>query len=199
MTSEIISKGLAELGIKATGEQLLQFDQMLQTLTIWNQKHNLTRLKSQRDQEIYHVLDSLSAHQYFLGHQEVLDIGTGAGFPGIPLAIIFPDKSFHLVESNDKKIAYLRCVVQQLGLKNIHIYNRRIELFSTSKGPYDAITARALATPSDILEWTTHLGISSYILYVGPNCKVPPGGVVQPVKVPFSEKQHFILCIDQSL
>ncbi len=199
--SDFLKSAIAEIGIVISQNQLMMLEDMLDCLNDWNQKHNLTRLTKRRDQEIYHVLDSLSAYQYFEACHSILDVGTGAGFPGIPLAIIYPNKLFSLVESNGKKIAYLRHVILKLGLKNIKLYHSRIEQirieqFPTEKGPVDVITARALANPEAIIAWTKHLGISKYALYVGPNCPAPSNGHISAISVPHSTKSHFILSVE---
>ena len=193
--SELLADGAKQIGISLSVEQLDQLNKMLDVLQQWNQKHNLTSLRSRHDQEIYHILDSLSAYQYFIPYSAVLDVGTGPGFPGIPLAIIYPEKKFHLVESNGKKVAYLRHVIQQLGLDNVKAYNKRIELFSMPNDTIDVVTARALADPSEIIDLTQHLQVAAYILYVGPNCKVPLSANIEKVKVPLSTKEHYILSI----
>ena len=193
--SELLADGAKQIGIGLSVEQLDQLNRMLDVLQLWNQKHNLTSLRSRHDQEIYHVLDSLSAYQYFIPYSSILDVGTGAGFPGIPLAIIYPEKKFHLVESNGKKVAYLRHVIQQLGLDNVKVYNKRIELFSMPNDTVDVVTARALANPIEIMDLTQHLQVAAYVLYVGPNCKIPPSASLEEVNVPHSTKEHFILSI----
>ena len=120
---EIIYKGAAKQGLDLDDHQLSMLMQVIDLLNKWNKKHNLTRITDTEQQCIHHILDALSAHTFFLPYMRILEIGTGAGFPGIPLAIIYPDKQFHLVDSNGKKIAYLKHLVKQLELKNVSLYH----------------------------------------------------------------------------
>lgn len=183
-----IKTGLMKMGVPFTEDQLDQLEEMLLLLNQWNQKHNLTRYKSRQDQIIYHIFDSLSAYQCFSPYKVILDVGTGAGFPGIPLAILYPEKTFHLVDANGKKIAYLKLLIKTLSLKNVHVYHDRMENLQI-KG-IEVVTARALASPSVIKSWVSHLGDAlTYILYVGKN--ISKG--VNIVNVPGSEKTHGIL------
>lgn len=182
-------EGIETLGINLTDKMHEQLNQMLDVLNIWRVKHNLTSLTDRREQEIYHVLDSLSAHQYFTQHESILDVGTGAGFPGIPLAIIYPEKQFHLIDSNGKKIAYLRLLVSTLGLENVSLYHDRMENINIE---VSAITSRAVSSPDKLKAMTNHLNPKSYILYVGPNC-IYPDGSLKKVIVPGSTKSHSIL------
>jgi 16S rRNA (guanine527-N7)-methyltransferase len=102
-----------------------------------------------------HLLDSLAMHPYLDGIGSLADLGTGAGLPGIPLAIARPQLQVALVESSGKKARFLREAVRTLGLANAQVHEARIE--SLDAGPFDAITARALATLPLILELGGHL------------------------------------------
>lgn len=182
---------ISSIGIAITDEMYEQLEITLDMLGEWNSRHNLTRLTERRDQEIYHVLDSLSGYRYFKDATIVLDIGTGAGFPGVPLAIIYPKKQFHLVDSNGKKIAYLRQLVAKLGLKNVTLYHDRIENISIQH--VSVITARALSSPNVLIKMTEKLQPKEYVLYVGPNCEALEGSQVHPIEVPGSKKSHYIM------
>lgn len=181
-----IITGLDELKIVYSENQIQKLERMLDLLNEWNLRHNLTRYVKREDQIIYHILDSLSASSYFEKYESVLDIGTGAGFPGIPLAIFYPKKVFHLVDSNGKKIAYLRMLIDDLGLKNVSVHHDRIEKITTE---VDVITARALASIEKIKTLTMHLNPKAYVLYVSKE-ESKEG---KPVNVPGSNKTHFIV------
>jgi 16S rRNA (guanine527-N7)-methyltransferase len=122
----------------------------------WNRKINLI---SRKDFDFFferHVLHSLAiaAIVKFPSGSKVLDAGTGGGFPGIPLAIIFPDVHFHLVDSIRKKITAVEDIVRQLGLNNVAIDCSRIEKLDSS---YNYVVSRAVAPLQQMIEWTSHL------------------------------------------
>lgn len=180
--------GLEEMGLTLTEKQLVQLDKMLDLLNAWNERHNLTRYKTREEQVIYHIFDALSAHRFFSSYKVILDIGTGAGFPGIPLAVMYPEKKFHLVDSNGKKIAYLKQVIKVLSLSNVSVYHERAEDLEIEN--IDVVTARALASPEAVKQLVAHLGDHlHFILYVGKS--ITEG--VELLEVPGSNKVHGIL------
>lgn len=132
--------------------QLKQFETIAEVYKDWNQKINVV---SRRDiDEIYirHVLHSLGIAkvQTFLPGSKVLDVGTGGGFPGIPLAILFPETEFTLVDSIGKKIKVVEEVVDALGLQNVKAINDRVE---NTSGEYDFIVSRAVAVMPSFVHW----------------------------------------------
>ena len=102
-----------------------------------------------------HLLDSLAVLPYLHGHR-IIDIGTGAGLPGIPLAIMSPEKSFFLLDSNGKKTRFIQQVVLELGIRNVQIIHSRVEEFKIQP-KFDTIVVRAFAVVHDILDRTRHL------------------------------------------
>ncbi len=127
----------------------------IQLLIEWNKVYNLTAIKKPEEILIKHILDSLSISIYLKG-DSILDVGTGAGLPGIPLAIVNPDKRFVLLDSNSKKTRFLYHVKQQLSLDNIEIVTNRVEAFTTNDG-FDNIVTRAYATLKEFTGSTQHL------------------------------------------
>jgi 16S rRNA (guanine527-N7)-methyltransferase len=119
----------------------------------WNQKINVVSRKDMDAFVIHHVLHSLAITKYirFQPGSRILDLGTGGGFPGIPLAIFFPDVHFHLVDSIGKKIKVVGGVKESLGLTNVTSQHARVE---EVKGQYDFIVSRAVAPLADLLTWT---------------------------------------------
>ena len=148
-----LDAGLAALGLDATlAAPLLAY---LALLDRWNRTYNLTAIRDPRAMVGKHLLDSLAMHPYV--HTGALaDLGTGAGLPGIPLAIAKPGLQVTLVESNGKKARFLREAVRTLGLGNARVAESRAEALD-EPGAYDAITARALATLPLIIELGGHL------------------------------------------
>ncbi len=131
-------------------EQLLQ----LQDLYVdWNQKINVVSRKDMDSFMLHHVLHSLAITKYirFQPGSRVLDLGTGGGFPGIPLSIFFPDVQFHLVDSIGKKIKVVEGVKESLGLLNITSQHARVE---EVKGQFDFVVSRAVAPLLELLTWT---------------------------------------------
>jgi len=126
MDNNILKAGCIELGLKLTDFQLAQFDTIQNELIKWNKTINLTSITCKKEIVIKHFLDSLSIHKY-INKQKIADIGTGAGFPSLPLAIIYPHQDFYLIEKNNKKIIYLQHIRHLLKLKNIHILHDRAE------------------------------------------------------------------------
>lgn len=132
--------------------QLQQFEAIAEVYKDWNQKINVVSRKDIDEIYIRHVLHSLGIAkvQTFLPGSKVLDVGTGGGFPGIPLAILFPETQFTLVDSIGKKIKVVEEVVDALGLKNVTAVNDRVENIS---GEYDFIVSRAVAVMPSFVHW----------------------------------------------
>jgi len=149
-----LAAGLEALGLPAAlAAPLLGY---LALLARWNATYNLTAIRDPRDMVAKHLLDSLAMQPFVRGLRTLADLGTGPGLPGIPLAIATPGLQVTLVESNGKKARFLREAARQLGLGNVQVAESRIEAFRPGT-PFDAITARALATLPLILELGGHL------------------------------------------
>ncbi len=125
----------------------------LELLERWNRSFNLTAVRDQADMVTRHLLDALSIAPYVTGGS-LLDIGSGAGLPGLVLAICNPGHPVRLLDSNGKKARFLREAVRQLGLQHVSVEQQRVE---QATGQYDCITARAFASLPDMLRWGGHL------------------------------------------
>ena len=145
---EIINKYFSNL----SEEQIEQFNKLQELYQDWNLKINVVSRKDIDELYLRHVLHSLGIAkvQAFLPGSKVLDVGTGGGFPGIPLAILFPDTKFHLVDSIGKKIKVVEEVSDGLQLKNVKVTNARVETIS---GQYDFIVSRAVAQMETFKFW----------------------------------------------
>lgn len=150
-------RGAAIFGISLSVEQMSQFRLFAEMLEEANRKMNLTRISSENITEL-HFLDSLSAASFIHPStgMEVLDIGTGAGFPGAPLAIAFPDAKYTLADGTLKKLEFVDTVIAALGLKNAHTLHCRAEEMGRKaeyRNHYDLVTARAVAPMPRLAAW----------------------------------------------
>lgn len=155
MNIETFIKEVEKLNISVTKENLLSLAKYKDLLVEYNKKFNLTAIKS--DEEIYlkHFYDSLTLIKAYSinGNLKLLDIGTGAGFPGLVLKIFYPDLELTLLDSNHKKIAFLEVVIKELNLKNVTCINSRAEnLPKTYREYFDIVTSRAVAHLRILLE-----------------------------------------------
>jgi 16S rRNA (guanine527-N7)-methyltransferase len=142
---------------------------LVQILSV-NEYMNLTRITDPKQAAIKHVYDSVAPWQHFRGVKKVLDAGTGAGFPGIPLSLVLPDVRFTLSESVQKKARFVDSVVESLELPNVHVVAQRAEERAASRHP-DIITARAMAPIPRIVDLFGNAlkeGVR-LILYKGPD------------------------------
>lgn len=147
--------GLSELGLAADEERCQRLLAFVALLARWNRTYNLTAIDDPPAMVTRHLLDSLSIAPHLRGRR-VLDLGSGAGLPGIPLAIWFPEREFHLLDSNGKKIRFLFHAKLELGLANVDVHQARAESFRDASG-FDCITSRAFAPLAGILRVAGHL------------------------------------------
>lgn len=154
-----VKKITDSLNLQVSEHQLKQFEQYLLLLEKWNKTFNLTAITKRDEMLEKHLLDSLAIAEHLQG-ESFLDVGTGAGLPGIPLAILFPEKQFSLLDSNSKKTRFLQQVKAQLKLANVTIYHSRVEKLEVEQG-FDGILSRAFATLKDMLEGSEHLCAST--------------------------------------
>ncbi len=152
---EQLDAGLAELRITATPAQREHWLAHLALLHKWNRAYNLSAVRDPEQMVARHLLDSLAILPWVRGPR-VLDVGTGAGLPGIPLAIARPDWGFVLLDANGKKTRFVQQVVIELGLDNVRVVQQRVEQLQDDQG-FDTITSRAFADLHQILRLTAHL------------------------------------------
>lgn len=133
----------------------LKFEKFLFELQKWNKIFNLTAITTTDNIITHHFLDSLSVGQFLQG-ERILDVGTGAGFPGIPLAICYPAKKFFLLDSNGKKIRFLLQIKALLQLENVEILETRLEKFFPTQ-LFDTVVSRAFSSLQNFLQQTQRL------------------------------------------
>ncbi len=161
--SQRLIQGAQQLGITLTQAQAASLLKLLDDLAHWNRTHNLTAINKRDDMITRHLLDSLSVHAELAG-QTVADVGTGAGFPGLPLAVVNPQRQFTLIDSNNKKVRFVAHAARELGLANVVTVHARAEAMQPD-APFDTIIARAFAPLPEMLEKITPLaGLRTRVL-----------------------------------
>ena len=140
----------AALGVALTEHDAVRLRQLLEELAHWNRQYNLTGITDVESMVSHHLLDSLAVHRYLHG-ASVADVGTGAGFPGLPLALVNPERRFTLIDSNGKKIRFVSHAVRTLGLMNAEPLQARVETLRPER-PFDIVLARAFAPMPELLE-----------------------------------------------
>lgn len=143
---------LKPLALERYCEPLLHY---LALLNKWNQAYNLTAIRDPGLMIHKHLVDSLAILPWIKG-SNLIDIGTGAGLPGIPIAITRPDLAITLLDSNGKKIRFLREVKRRLGLDNVEIVESRAESYHPARN-FDTVTTRAFSSLTQMINWTKHL------------------------------------------
>lgn len=151
----ILESGLSALNLLHTAEQTEQLLAFIKLIAKWNKAYNLTAVRNNEDMARLHILDSLAILPHIEG-KRVIDIGTGAGLPGIPLAIFMPEVEFVLLDSNAKKTRFVQQVILELKLKNVSVLHSRVEDYQPELG-FDTVTMRAFASLPDIMKLTAHL------------------------------------------
>ena len=153
--SLLLIKGCKDLGINLSEHQVQNIAKFLVDLQKWNKAFNLTAVRNPRDMIINHILDSFSLNKYISGNT-ILDVGSGAGLPGLPLAIANPNKKFTLIDSSGKKTRFIHHVKTNLLLENVTVINSRVENLN-NKVVFDHIISRAFSSVARFLELTQHL------------------------------------------
>ncbi len=151
---ETLQSQLKAIDVEASDTQLDSLLQYLALLVKWNKAYNLTAVRDPREMITRHLVDSLSILPW-ITEGRLIDVGSGPGLPGIPLAIMRPELDVTTLDSNGKKTRFQNQVKIELGLKNLKVIHGRVE--QCEEGPYDQIVSRAFASLNDMLEWTGHL------------------------------------------
>jgi 16S rRNA (guanine527-N7)-methyltransferase len=207
---QTLKDGAAELGLHLSERQLSRLLAYQALLAKWNKVYNLTALRDPAQMMTHHLLDSLAAVSAFAGAQRVLDVGAGGGLPGIVLAIwaaeAEPQMSITLVDTVQKKTAFLTQVKAELQLSNVSVVHARVEQLPVEQ-QYDVITSRAFAELNDFIDWSNHLlqEGGKYIALKGimPQQEIdrlPPGwnvNKVQALHVPGLDAERHLIFLER--
>jgi 16S rRNA (guanine527-N7)-methyltransferase len=219
----LLIAGCAELGIALSAEQVAQFERYYEALVEWNAKFNLTAITGYQEVQTKHYLDSLAALPLLAEELQLplplarplhlADVGTGAGFPGVPLKVVAPRLKLTLMDGTGKKIQFLQALIDELKLAGVSFVQGRAEELGrlpTHRGQYDVVTARAVAPLNTLVEYLLPLvrrdGLA--VVYKGPSAaeefvaarkaiEVLGGETVRfaPLAVPYLDEQRFLLLI----
>lgn len=145
-----------------SAQQKQQLVDFIGLLDKWNKAYNLTSVRDPNEMLIKHIMDSLVVSPYLQG-ERFIDVGTGPGLPGIPLAIANPDKQFVLLDSLGKRITFIKNAVRQLGITNVEAVQSRVENYQ--ENGFDGVLSRAFASLKDMTDWCYHLPATSGQFY----------------------------------
>jgi len=146
---------LAKTTLQVSEQQVESLVKYVELLHKWNKAYNLTSVRDPQQMLIKHIMDSLMVGDVLQG-SHFIDVGTGPGLPGIPLAILYPERNFVLLDSLGKRITFLRQVVFQLKLTNVQPIKARVEEYH-AETPFDGVLSRAFSSLNDMVSWCSHL------------------------------------------
>lgn len=152
---QILQQGLQVLNIPVNENQLTALLAFIKLIEKWNKAYNLTAVRDPEEMARLHILDSLAVLPFIKG-QNIADIGTGAGLPGIPLAIFLPEVEFTLVDSNSKKTRFVQQAILELKLENVKVIHSRVEQLQPSQ-LFSCVMMRAFSSLPEIMRLTRHL------------------------------------------
>jgi len=175
-----LETGLRELNLNCSPLQLEKLLKYLELLQRWNKAFNLTAIRDPLQMVRLHLLDSLAIHPYVQGLKSIIDVGTGPGLPGIPLAILNPEINFTLLDSNGKKTRFLFQAINELKLTNASEINHRVEAYQPNQ-LFDAVISRAFSSISDMLNQCDHL-VSDQGCFLAMKGKKPDSELSQMTK-----------------
>ncbi|MFH0255584.1 16S rRNA (guanine(527)-N(7))-methyltransferase RsmG [Vibrio rumoiensis] len=158
----------------------LQRDQLVgyvQMLNKWNKAYNLTSVRNPMDMLVKHIMDSIVVSPFLVG-ERFIDVGTGPGLPGIPLAIMNPSYQFTLLDSLGKRIRFIKQVLHELGINNVEPIQSRVEEFEPEVG-FDGVISRAFASMMDMVEWCHHLPKTDQGVFLALKGQLPEDEIAQ--------------------
>lgn len=202
--SHALQTAAMPLGVALTAQQCQALGQLLNELNDWNQRINLTAIRDPAQQLTKHLLDSLSIQPYLRGAR-IADIGTGAGFPGLPLALVNPEREFVLIDSINKKLRFVEHAAAAMGLSNVRVLHTRAQDYQPEPR-FDCVVSRAMGSIENFVKWCGHLCAGGGRLlamkgrYPEEELQAVPNGwkvaAVTPLTIPgLDEQRHLVeLC-----
>ena len=186
-----------------TQEQQQKLEQYLELLIKWNKTYNLTAIRDRQKMVTHHILDSLSVIPYLQG-ERLIDLGSGGGLPGIPAALLYPEQSVVMLDSNVKKTRFIQQAILELGLKNASVVHSRVEQFQPEQ-PFDTVVSRAFTSLSQFLRYAKPLlSEGGRVVAMKGKWPEPEGGEViegfeleqvVPITVPgIDAERHLVIC-----
>jgi len=204
MNKELFIKELKKININITDKQLSQLDEYYQILVEENNKYNLTNITDIEQVYLKHFYDSLTIVKVIdLNNQSLCDIGTGAGFPGLVLKILFPDLDITLVEATEKRCNFLKLVIDKLNLSKVTIINERAEIYSKEvREQFDIVTSRAVAPLKHLLEYSIPLvKVNGYYIAMKGNIEKEIDNIddyYKKIHIKTLKEERFLLPIEES-
>src|SRR5713101_342069 len=197
----VIRRALGEFKLPAYDDQVLQIQQYIKILLIWNEKLNLTAIRDPLEMLYRHFCESMyAAVAVPVQNGRLADVGSGGGFPGLPLKIIRPDLQVFLIEANLKKATFLAEVTRELGLAEARVLVRRYEELGEELAPLDFVCSRALGEFGPFLAWagSEHVWAKEVILWLGARDleeiqKIPGWDWREPISVPHSLRRMLLV------
>jgi len=201
LSAAVIRRALLEFKIPSFDDQVLQIQQYIRILLVWNEKMNLTAIRDPLEILYRHFCESMFAAEAIpLKNGRLADIGSGGGFPGLPLKIMRPGLQVFLVESNIKKVTFLAEVIRELGLNGAQVLARRYEELGEEVAPLDYVCTRALGEFPAFLEWATseQIAAKQVILWIGGRDleeiqKIRSWDWSEPIEVPHSLRRLLLV------
>lgn len=194
----ILESGLTQMNLAISAEKQSQLLAYLQLLQKWNQTYNLTAITDFEKMITHHLLDSLSVSPFISGNQ-IADVGSGAGLPGIPLAIQFPEKHFVLMDSVGKKTRFISHAARELGLKNVSVFHGRAEEYQT-RHAFDTMIARAVASVDVLITIADYLLHDQGILLMMKADEIPPNQYaarIEKLQVPGIDTNRMLIMMEK--
>ncbi len=201
---KMLTMGITRLGLSEDRVKLEKLLNFIELIAKWNKIYNLTAIRDKQEMVKRHILDSLAISPYIRG-QRLIDIGTGAGLPGIPLAIFHPEKQFVLLDSNAKKTRFVQQVILELKLSNVSVHQGRVEDFKPKIG-FDTVTCRAFSSMDNIARLTRHLfNVNGLLLAMKAQKRDEELNALGKdyrlitLKVPFIAAERSLVCLESSI